>query len=87
MTNQIFTSEDLSLFTAVVDRVCDDLRIFDKTMRLALGRKVLTKAQTGERRFEALVEYAGQTIGNISPYRFSMIDPAGDQRAHHGGQL
>jgi hypothetical protein len=45
---------------------------------------VLTKAQTGERRFQALMEHA---CGSITPYRFSMIDPAGDQRAPRGGLL
>ena len=87
-----FNSQELGLFTAVLDQVCIDLRVIDDAYRDSIGKRIMFKAQMGERRFQVLAKYAHQgglpelfrSAGNNSndilvPYRyqFSMIDPAG----------
>lgn len=82
-----FDSMDLTLFTAVLDRACLDVRELDESRRQAMAARILHLAQTGERDFEALRKHA--TTSNIRDLRkmtrldqffpsrrFSMIDPA-----------
>ena len=92
MQNACFNSEEITLLTAVLDRVCAEALVVDETERTSIGRRIILKAQTGERRFQALADYAARgglipQLQNRSPaspysrYRFSMVDPAADEWA------
>lgn len=82
-----FDSQDLILFTAVLERACSDMGAIDESRRQAIAARILHMAQAGERDFEALRKYA--TASNprdqrelprldqiLLPRRFSMIDAA-----------
>lgn len=87
-----YNSGELTLFTNVLEHVCDQLGALDDGYRASIGRRIIFKAETGERRFEALAHFASQGAlfapskpahrnrdEIILPYRFSMIDPASDR--------
>lgn len=89
MLGSTFDSNELALFQAVLDRVCADQHIRDDFHRTALGKRIILKAQTGERRFQALADYAARDgfpprlkakndRTEILLHGFSMIDPAAD---------
>lgn len=82
-----FDSQDLILFTAVLERACSDMGILDESRRQTMAARIIHLAQIGERDFEALRKHA--TASNIRDQRkiprldqfflsrgFSMIDPA-----------
>ena len=94
MQSACFNTEEIALLTAVLDRVCTDQQVLDQGERTSIGKRIILKAQTGERRFQALADYAarGGLIPqllparkngghNPTPYRFSVIDPAADKNA------
>ena len=94
MQSACFNPEEITLLTAVLDRVCADQHVLDERERTSIGKRIVLKAQSGERRFQALADYAargglilqllpgGKKGGhNSTPYRFSVIDPAADEHA------
>jgi hypothetical protein len=92
MHNGSFNSEEITLLTAVLNRVCSDQHVVDDGERLDIGIRLIHKAQTGERRFQALADYAtrgglipqlynASSVPPFPPYRFSVIDPAADELA------
>lgn len=92
MRTQTYNSEELTLLTAVLNHVCIQLGVLDNGYRTSLAKKIMFKADTGERRFEALADFASQGVlfaplkvaqrkrdEIIVPFPFSMIDPASDR--------
>lgn len=92
MHTPAYSSEELGLFTKVLDHVCRKLQVIDDEYRTSLGKSIMFKAQTGERCFQVLADYACQgrsfdqsklraTKGDdiVLKHRFSMIDPAADR--------
>lgn len=53
-----FDSQDLILFTTVLERACCDLGTIDESRRQAIAARIVHMAQTGERDFEILRKYA-----------------------------
>ena len=58
MQDSTYDPNELTLFSAVLDRVCSDHHIRDDFYRITVGRRIFLKARTGERRFQALADYA-----------------------------
>jgi hypothetical protein len=58
MQDSTYDPNDLTLFSAVLDRVCADHHIRDDFYRTTVGKRIFLKARTGERRFQALADYA-----------------------------
>ncbi len=89
MQDSTLYSDDLALLTAVLNYVCTAQHIQDDLQKMTIGRRIVSKAQMGERGFGALVEHAiraelfyqsrveSKANDNLA-YRFSMIDPAAD---------
>lgn len=89
MYTPTYNSEELRLFARVLDHVCIKLRVVDSELRTSIGKTIMFKAQTGERRFAALADYAclGRSLDDVKhkstndvclKYQFSMIDPKAD---------
>ena len=89
MQDSALHSDDLALLTAVLDHVRTVQHIQDGLQKMTIGRLIVSKAQTGERRFRALAEHAIRAellyqsrveskATDTLAYRFSMIDPAAD---------
>lgn len=92
MTDYAFDSKDLRLFTSVLDQVCLDTGVEDVAHKSLIGARIISLAQTGERDFEKLRKYATWDTcftrpreparkPFLEPFRFSMIEPAGECRA------
>lgn len=92
MNGNAYNSAELTLFTEVLDCVCLRLGVVDTEYRANIGKRIMFKAESGERRFVALADFAAQgTLFPPSrpgirkreeiriPYPFSMIDPAADR--------
>lgn len=82
-----FDSQDLTLFTTVLERACSDMGASDESRRQATAARIMHMAQTGERDFEVLREYAMASNPRdqrelprldqiLLPRPFSMIDAA-----------
>jgi hypothetical protein len=72
MDKAIYSNNELSLFNAVLEQVCRDLKISDEAKRSRLQDNILLLAKEGVRDFETLRNHAAQPRIN----RFSMVDPA-----------
>ena len=89
MQDSTLYADDLTLLTAVLDHVCIAQHIQDDLHKMTIGRRIILKAQMGERRFQVLADHAVKCelfyqsrtqnkATDILAYRFSMIDPTAD---------